>query len=273
MYSTKGNLMKNQKSGVSALEEFLSEFTRLVNTAPLSIKDPPNISEVSKDLSDSSVQFEPPISIRYLISSSLHIFAILRDAKLAKVEFLNPTHVPPIRVILKTPKTKITMPMVTYTEALALFLRPNLLEAVRRGRVKFSNDFVEAFILQGVQSALVATKKGFHRYVDLHKLLRTINDSWYYVTTIEKIDDICMAGLSRNRGTYYFVFLDNEMKELESVSIGTYQENGFDMSMGTTSKLPLTKYLMEKFETVKNQVKKHLELLKVAYIGVKAYVT
>jgi len=258
------------------LEGFFQEVGSLYNRYSFYVTDPPGTFDVVNPSEVSGViEFETPVALNTLIvyNDDVVEFAKLRGLKVTKVEFTDERY-RLARASLSWSDKEFGLVFRTYTGALAFLLRPELYSAIEAGKARFTNDALADFVNSLLRYSVTVMERGLHRQVDTSDIFdASWKYGWRYLLGIKNVEDVSVVGIEYSRGDYYIILVDRSFSDPIRVGIGRAKDAHYKLSKEAVARLPVVQKLIESFEPVKKDALTVVELLKVAYLGVKAYVT
>lgn len=220
---------------------------------------------------DGRIEFTEPVPVDTIVvrgRSGVRIYR-LDGMMLEHVEFTNKYFGGAVVIVLHGGFRK-PIHYQTITEAVGLLLFPSVQDAIASGKAKFSNTGLEDFVAGVLITAQEVAERGYHKVVKLTDLFRRpiLYDKWRYIVDVDGDDGKIIISLDSNLGRYYFTAIG---WEVSTVEIGYKHKAKWRVSYDTASIL-LQKFIDE-FPRVKTAADLTAEFLKLAYIGVKSYVS
>jgi len=270
-----------RSSGVGReLDEFIRNVGDIAEKFSLYIYDPDNITQVVDPReSNGAIEFGDPVPIGFQIIideyDRIITFAKFRGLKLRKVEFSESRSLPIATAELEWRGKELRLRFNTYTEVFAFLLRPEIVKKILGEEAEISNESLREFVTSVLQYSISVLKKGLHKHVDTKNIFPPAwRKGWRYVVDIGmEIYSVSLIGLENLESNYHVVLLTDSFLDIDRVGIGKYGNARYKLDKSTVANLPVVRKLMEEFDNVKRSALNYLDLLKIAYLGVKAYVT
>lgn len=282
-----------QRASQKEIKNMIKELDDLSDSLDYHVLDPEGLPSIR-----GSIEFANPVPISNVVwmapyGRELNVLVGANRVCLKKLEFFNNMSYR-ARAVLKvsTVDDEDVEPVIAYrssVEALAMLYHENAYRELAGGQAKIEGgeladllQFMDGIVKTVAQSGLdkmASAREVFRKYYEATgygeysifelKDWRTINFITDYVGPLNED----FVGISYRKGDHYIIFYNAVLEPVDVIGIDYIKESRYRITMASLTKSPLMPSLIK---TVKEGVKylnEYMELAKLVFLGVKAYVT
>jgi len=282
-----------QRASQKEIKNMIKELDNLRDSLDYHVLDPEGLPSIR-----GSIEFVNPVPLSNVVwmipfNRELNVLVGVNRVWLKKLEFFNDMSYR-ARAVLKvsTVDNEDIEPVIAYrssVEALTLLYHENAYRELTGGQTKIEGSEL-ADLLQFMDGIVKAVaQSGLNKVADAREVFRKYHEATGYGEysifelkdwrTINFITDYVgplnedFVGISYKKKDPYIIFYNAVLEPVDVIGIDSIKESKYRITMATLSKSPLMPSLIK---TVKEGVKylnEYMELAKLVFLGVKAYVT